>query len=287
MAELHAHVRTLFRSDLIHVFDYRCTGQDDNGEIPQGYEIVLPRSGAYQRRDALGTFLADPNQVVFYNKGEPYDIRHLVRGEDSSTVFLLAPSLLREIIRMYHRDVENNPHKIFQRSHITLHTKLQLLQYQLMRENDPPMEPLAREEQIITAVGEIIHALYHGGSRQKPISTKTLHEHYEQTQAIKAFLNAHVRSRLQLEQVSSSVHLSPFHLCRVFKQQTGMTLHQYVQRLRLFNAAEQMLQSPAARLDLLAHEYGFSNHGHFTTTFRKTFGVSPSDFRQMSKILKA
>ena len=32
------------RSDLIHVFDYRCTGHDDKGEIPQGFEIVLPRA---------------------------------------------------------------------------------------------------------------------------------------------------------------------------------------------------------------------------------------------------
>jgi AraC-like DNA-binding protein len=119
-----------------------------------------------------------------------------------------------------------------------------------------------------------------------------LRAHAEQTHAVKLFLNAHTQSRLQLEQISAAVHLSPYHLCRVFKQNTGMPIHQYMKRLRLFNAAERMLENPNTRLDTLALDYGFANHGHFSTVFRQTFDVSPSDFRdarfrQMSKILKA
>lgn len=292
MTDSTPHVRALFRSDLIHIFDYRCPGHDDEGEIPLGYEIVLPRSGAYQRRDVHGTFLADPNHVLFYNKGEPYDISHLIQGGDSSTVFTFAPSLLIEMIRAYDQGVENNPQKIFRRSHITLTSRLQILQYRYLRAGKNNLEPLEVEEQILASVSEIIHALYQRDSLKQKRSSNTLRAHTEQTHLIKTFLNAHVRSSLQLEQISSAVHLSPYHLCRVFKQNTGMTLHQYVKRLRLFNAAEQMLENPTTRLDLLALDYGFSNHGNFSTAFRQTFGVHPSElrnshYRQMSKILKA
>ena len=292
MTDSTHHVRTLFRSRLIHVFDYRCTGHDDKGEIPQGFEIVLPRAGAYQRRDAHGTFLADPNQVLFYNKDEPYDISHPVQGGDVSTVFLFAPSLLIEMIRAYNPDVENRPQRLFQRSHITLHARLQILQYHLIHARKIQVEPLGVEEQIITALGEVIHGLYQGRHPQRGPSAKTQRVHAEQTDAIKTFLNTHVRSNLQLEQISSAIHLSPFHLCRVFKQNTGLTLHQYVRRLRLFNAAEHMLENPRTRLDLLAFDYGFSNHGNFSTAFRATFGLNPSELRsphvrEMSKILKA
>jgi hypothetical protein len=40
------HLRTLFRSDLLHVFDYRCMGHADakKDEVPQGHELVLPPS---------------------------------------------------------------------------------------------------------------------------------------------------------------------------------------------------------------------------------------------------
>ena len=292
MTDSTPHVRTLFRSDLIHIFDYRCAGHDDEGEIPQGYEIVLPRSGAYQRRDTHGSFLADPNQVLFYNKGEPYDISHPIRGGDSSTVFLFVPSLLIEMIRTYNPDIENYSQKVFCRSYITVETRLQTLQYQFLRVNKNKIELLGMEEQLITSLGEIFHALYHEPSRKQKRSSNTLRAHVEQTHLIKTYLNAHVRSNLQLEQISSAVHLSPYHLCRIFKQNSGMTLHQYVKRLRLFNAAEQVLENPTDRLDLLARDYGFSNHGNFSTAFRQIFGLNPSElrnshYRQMSKILKA
>jgi AraC-like DNA-binding protein len=292
MTDSTPHVRTLFRSRLIHVFDYRCPGHDDKGEIPQGFEIVLPRAGAYQRRDAHGTFLADPNQVLFYNKDEPYDISHPVQGGDVSTVFLFAPSLLIEMIRAYNPSVENQPRRLFQRSHITLHARLQILQYHILRAGRTHIEPLGMEEQIITALSEVIHGLYQGRYPRLRHSSKTQRVHSEQTDAIKTYLNAHVRSNLQLEQISSAVHLSPFHLCRVFKQNTGLTLHQYVRRLRLFNTAEHILENPKTRLDLLAFDYGFSNHGNFSTAFRATFGLNPSELRsshlrETSKILKA
>jgi len=252
----------------------------------------LPRAGAYQRRDAHGAFLADPNQVLFYNQGQPYDIRHPIHGGDASTVFYFAPSLLIEIIRTYNPDIENYPRRIFPSSHITFPTQLQILQYRLLRAHST-VEPLEMEEQIITYAGEIIHALYRGQpGRQKRPSSNTFRIHAEQTHAVKIYLNAHLHLPLQLEQIASAVHLSPFHLCRVFKQHTGMTLHQYIKRLRLFNAAEHMLENPKTRLDLLALEYGFSNHGNFSTAFRQTFGLNPSElrrdqYRQMSKILKA
>jgi AraC-like DNA-binding protein len=294
MHDAHIHVRTLFKSNLLRVLDFRCPGcEDGRGEIPQGYEIVLPRYGAYQRRDAYGTILADPNQVLFYNQGQPYDITHPVRGGDSSTVFVFAPTLLIGMIRAYHPDVENHPCHIFQRSHLTLHTSLQVLQYKLLCAEQYNAEPLQIEEQIITLTDEILQVLYRENTaRHRPAFANTRRAHADQTHAVKIFLNAHVHEPLQLEQIASAVHLSPYHLCRVFKQNTGLTIHQYLKRLRLFNAAEQMLENPSARLDLLAHDYGFSNHGNFSAAFRQTFGLNPSalrgaDLRQMSKILKA
>ena len=292
MSEVQPRIRTLFRSDLMYVFNYRCNGHDDKGEIPQGFEIVLPRAGAYQRRDAHGTFLADPNHILFYNMGEPYDITHLVKGEDTSTVFIIAPFLLIEMMKAYNPNIENTPQRLFQSSYIIFNSRLQILQYKLLCGDRRSLDILAVEEEIVALMSEILHAS-HGGPiyHQKP-SRNTIRARAEQTHQVKSFLNMHVQSPLQLEHIASAVHLSPFHLCRIFKQHTGMTLHHYVKRLRLFNAAEHMLEHPTARLDILALEYGFSNHGNFSTVFRQTFGMNPSELRstqlrQMSKNLKA
>ncbi len=292
MSEVKARSRTLFRSDLIQVFDYRCTGHDDKGEMPQGFEIVLPRAGAYQRSDTHGTFLADPNHILFYNLGEPYDITHIIKGEDSSTVFVISPSLLTEIIRAYNPDVENRPLRLFQSSHLIYSSYLQTLQYKLLTTARDTIDILAVEEEIITLMSEILRASHRGRTYRSKVSRETVRTHIEQVHRVKTFLNSHVQSHLQLEHISSAVHLSPYHLCRIFKQNTGVTLHQYVKRLRLFNLAEQMLEQPMTRLDILAAEYGFSNHGNFSTAFRQTFGMNPSELRatyirQISTNLKA
>jgi len=294
MAAAHVHIRTLFKSRLLHVLDYQCPGCEDSvDEIPEGYQIVLPRAGAYERRDAYGTMLADPNQVLFYNQGQPYDTTHPVRGGDSSTVFAFVPSLLIGMVKAYHPAIEDNPCHIFQRNHLTLNTKLQILQYKLLCAEKYQASPLQIEEQVITLTDEIIRALYHNNAdQQKPALEYTRRAHANQTHAVKVFLNAHLHSPPQLEQIASAVHLSPYHLCRVFKQNTGMTIHQYLKRLRLFNAAQEMLDNPHARLDVLALDYGFSSHGNFSTAFHQAFGLNPSQLRgvqlrQMSKILKA
>ena len=71
--------------------------------------------------------------------------------------------------------------------------------------------------------------------------------------------------------VGSSVH----HLCRVFRAECGLTLHEYRQRQRLGRALELMGR---ARRDLteLALELGYSSHSHFTRVFRRYVGVPPS-----------
>jgi AraC-like DNA-binding protein len=289
----HPPIRIVFDTALLRVLDHRCTGEGDaREETTENFEIVLPRSGTYQRRDAHGAFLADPNQVLFFNQGEPYEISHPIQGGDSSTVFIVAPSLLAEIMQAHDPAVEIGGQRLFQRSHIILNTRLQVLQYPLLRANGTDADTLELEEEIIASVAEIARALYREDPAQPRPSPNTLRAHAEQAHAVKTFLNANVHSNLRLEDISSAVHLLPYHLCRVFKRETGMTLHQYARRLRLFNAAERMLENPVTRLDALALDFGFANHGHFSVAFRQMFGIAPSDFRdarfrEMSRILKA
>jgi AraC-like DNA-binding protein len=95
--------------------------------------------------------------------------------------------------------------------------------------------------------------------------------------------------------VARAVHASPFHLARVFRERAGVPIHRYLTRLRL-RAAIERLADGADDLTALALDLGFSSHGHFTDTFRREFGRTPSDvrrehgpraFRELSKNLEA
>ncbi len=86
--------------------------------------------------------------------------------------------------------------------------------------------------------------------------------------------------RVTLDDVARAVHVSPFHLARIFQQQTGVPVHRYLTQLRLRASLERL----DSDLTVVALELGFSSHSHFTDAFRREFGRSPSEMR---KILEA
>jgi AraC-like DNA-binding protein len=85
--------------------------------------------------------------------------------------------------------------------------------------------------------------------------------------------------RVTLDALSRTLGVSPFRLCRAFRQATGGTLHQHLTCLRLAAALEQ-LPRYRERLTDLALDLGFSSHSHFTQAFRARFGRAPSAYLQ-------
>jgi AraC family transcriptional regulator len=95
----------------------------------------------------------------------------------------------------------------------------------------------------------------------------------------RAFIAATPAADHGLEAVAAAAACSPFHLARLFKRETGMTVRQYRLRLRLAIALEE-LAGGAADLSALAVRTGFSDHSHMTGSFRKVFGATPSALRE-------
>jgi AraC-like DNA-binding protein len=60
-----------------------------------------------------------------------------------------------------------------------------------------------------------------------------------------------------------------------------MTLHAYVHELRLRTALERV--ADGEDLTRVALDLGYASHSHFTSLFRRAFGVTPSDFRQHAR----
>jgi AraC family transcriptional regulator len=97
----------------------------------------------------------------------------------------------------------------------------------------------------------------------------------------KLLLHERFREKLRLDDVARALHVSTYHLCRLFKEETGMTLHAYLRKLRLRDALERVAGGKTD-LGTLALELGFSSHSHFTTAFRKEFGLSPRSAKQLT-----
>jgi AraC-like DNA-binding protein len=84
---------------------------------------------------------------------------------------------------------------------------------------------------------------------------------------------------LSLAAIAREVHCSPFHLSRLHRRATGMTMHRTLVRLRLRAALERILDTRDS-LSVIALDTGFSSHAHLSDTFRREYGASPDAVRR-------
>ena len=83
---------------------------------------------------------------------------------------------------------------------------------------------------------------------------------------------------LSLADVAKVSGASVFHFCKVFKKTTGLTFTDYVARIRLEDAKEELL-NPNRRISEIAYDVGFKSLTQFNRAFKRIFGQSPTQFR--------
>ncbi|GEM_PF-2759839 len=93
------------------------------------------------------------------------------------------------------------------------------------------------------------------------------------------FIQDNLGEDLRLAAIASACNVSINHLCLMFKQSVGQSVHQFVIEQRLERAKSLLKNSKKPLVDI-AQETGFSNQAHFTNSFRKTHGIPPDQYRK-------
>ena len=97
----------------------------------------------------------------------------------------------------------------------------------------------------------------------------------------KEFLHEYGFERVPLERIARAVGVSPVYLSNEFARSEGVPLYQYQLYLRLIRSLQ--ILRDCDDITQLALELGFSSHSHFSATFRRTFGLSPSRYRSNTR----
>src|SRR5205814_8374557 len=116
------------------------------------------------------------------------------------------------------------------------------------------------------------------GHELKPMRPETRKAHRALVYATRVVLAKRLREKVTLDGLARAVFSSPFHLARIFRRETGMSLHTQQNRLRLRRALQDIADG-ARDLTELALDLGFSSHAHFTHAFTREFGHAPSRIR--------
>ena len=96
----------------------------------------------------------------------------------------------------------------------------------------------------------------------------------ERVERVRVILREKLMEPPSLEELGRLVGCSPFYLSRQFSQETGLTIQQYLQQIRLERAAE-LLRTGQCNVTEAAMEVGYNSLSHFSATFRETFGCCP------------
>lgn len=97
------------------------------------------------------------------------------------------------------------------------------------------------------------------------------------------FITDNLRRPILCDELFQLAGLSPSRFHASFHQATGLSPMAYVTQLRLRQAQEMLLRSEAA-VHTIANDVGFRDPFHFSRTFSKHMGVSPSQYRRQARI---
>ncbi|MDC8772622.1 AraC family transcriptional regulator [Roseateles albus] len=97
--------------------------------------------------------------------------------------------------------------------------------------------------------------------------------------AASAFIDAHFRRDLSLEEIAACAGLSVSYLIRAFKQQFGLTPHVYQVNRRVQFCREQLRGGRGAIVDI-AIEAGFADQAHLQRAFKRVVAATPGQYRQ-------
>ena len=85
---------------------------------------------------------------------------------------------------------------------------------------------------------------------------------------------------IELSNLAKVSGITREHLCRIFKQYTGMRPFEYITKIRLQKAQELLLLDREMTISEIAKKTGFQSNSYFSSVFRQNFGCTADEYRK-------
>lgn len=235
--------------------------------------LVFPFRGVYLRHVGGDQAVADANHVLFFNKGQGYQVSHPVTGGDASLVLSVDEETLRELAPK--PLVCESADFAFNQQHLRIDARAQALVMLLKHSlRNGTIESFEAEGLSLTLASRAL------GPRTSRVPGAS-YARRRLVDRVKVLLAGDLSRRWTLGGIAAEMKGSPVYLTQVFQQVEGMPLYRYHLRLRLARALD--LISEREDLSGLAQDVGFSSHSHFSAAFKQHYGVTPAEFRSNSR----
>ncbi len=233
-------------------------------EESHAYGLIFVRSGCFHRRVNGVDMFADPTVVYFERPGDEQQISHPVAG-DSCTAVYLCESLLAQV-RGGDPNLPDRPLA----TDAALDMRQRLLLTLIAGESDA--------EDIVEAVVSLAADVLERSSPRHVASGRPATALARRRVVDTAREALAERPAAGVLELAAFAAVSPHHLSRVFKAETGEPISRYRNRLRVRLALERIAQGESC-LARIAADLGFSDQGHLSRVVRQEVGETPSRLR--------
>ena len=97
------------------------------------------------------------------------------------------------------------------------------------------------------------------------------------------YVKDNYQNSFSLEDIARECKISKVHLSRYFKKKVGIGLNQYITIYRMKKAKEMLLVQDKMSICNIAYDCGFNDSNYFSWLFKKTYGVTPLQYRKNTK----
>ena len=101
-------------------------------------------------------------------------------------------------------------------------------------------------------------------------------------ESVKRWISANYNQHADLNTLANMVYLTPSYLSKLFKQETGLTLTDYITEIRLRKAKHLLKNAPDLKVHEIGAEVGYCDPAYFNKLFKRVVGVTPNEYKRIS-----
>ncbi len=114
---------------------------------------------------------------------------------------------------------------------------------------------------------------------EHPMTTKENRRLYEN---LIQYIEDHLDEDLSLEHLANEFYVSKYHIAHVFKDNIGLSIHQYITKKRLSICRDALLGQ--MEISEAYSRCGFKDYSSFFRAFKKEYGISPKEYRELHRL---
>ncbi len=237
-------------------------------------EIVFARAGVWVRHRQHEELVVDATVAHLFAHGEVHRVSHPERCGDRNTGLVLSRDTLAAIAP---RAVERGSFDI---PALPIDTRMYAEHCALVDGlRNRTWDALEAEERALHLAAAVITAAERRRTRPAPRHDERARRHRALTRAALELLAVRFREPLELADLAALLDVSVFHLCRVFRATTGMSLHEQRRSLRV-RAALRLLPDGDLTLYDITAATGFTDRTQLTRAFQRELGEAPTAWRR-------